>query len=85
LSSEERKEALAKLQRYFAKVDAQGKPVSEAEEEEIINEALRSTPSTPSIPGVVQPHRRGSPRLHVVPAKHRASRGTGPTLLGAIA
>jgi len=43
LSSEERKEALAKLQRYFAKVDAQRKPVSDTEEEEIINEALRST------------------------------------------
>ena len=43
LSLEERKEALAKLRGYFAKVDAQRKPVSEAEEEEIINEALRST------------------------------------------
>ena len=43
LSSEERKEALVKLQGYFAKVDAQRKPVSEAEEEEVINEALRST------------------------------------------
>ena len=43
LSSEERTEAVAKLRRYFAKVDAQRKPVSEAEEEEIINEALRST------------------------------------------
>jgi hypothetical protein len=42
LSSEERKEALAKLQRCFAKVDAQRKPVSEVEEEEVINEALRS-------------------------------------------
>jgi hypothetical protein len=43
LSSDERAEALAKLRRYFAKVDAQRKPVSEAAEEEIINEALRST------------------------------------------
>ena len=43
LSSEERKEALASLQRYFAKVDAQRMPVTEAEEEEIINQALRST------------------------------------------
>jgi hypothetical protein len=43
LSSEERREALERITRYFAKVDAQRKPVSEAEEEEIINEALRST------------------------------------------
>jgi hypothetical protein len=43
LSSEERSEALANLRCYFAKVDAQRKPVSEAEEAEIINEALRST------------------------------------------
>jgi hypothetical protein len=43
LSSEERKEALGKLRGYFAKVDARRTPVSEAEEEEIINEALRST------------------------------------------
>jgi hypothetical protein len=43
LSTDERKEALEKLRRYFAKVDAQRKPVSDAEEEEIINEALRST------------------------------------------
>ncbi|SPF56889.1 hypothetical protein SBA4_960029 [Candidatus Sulfopaludibacter sp. SbA4] len=43
LSPDERKEALEKLRCYFAKVDAKRKPVSEAEEEEIINEALRST------------------------------------------
>ncbi len=43
LSSEERKAALLKLRGYFAKVDAQRKPVSKAEEEEIITEALRST------------------------------------------
>jgi hypothetical protein len=43
LSSEERREALLKLRGYFAKVDAQRRPVSESEEEEIINEALRST------------------------------------------
>jgi hypothetical protein len=43
LSPEERREALLKLRGYFAKVDAQRKPVSESEEEEIINEALRST------------------------------------------
>jgi hypothetical protein len=43
LSPEDRQEALEKLRRYFAKVDAQRRPVSESEEEEIINEALRST------------------------------------------
>jgi hypothetical protein len=31
------------MDKYFAKIDAQRKPVSEEEEEEIINEALRST------------------------------------------
>jgi hypothetical protein len=43
LSPDERKEAIEKLRQYFSKIDAQRKPVSEAEEEEIINEALRST------------------------------------------
>lgn len=43
LSPQERKEALEKLRRYFAKVDAHRAPVSEREEEEIINEALRSS------------------------------------------
>ena len=43
LSPEERQEALEKLRRYFAKVDAKRQSVSEAEEEGIINEALRST------------------------------------------
>jgi hypothetical protein len=43
LPAEERKVALESLRRYFAKVDAQRRPVSEGEEEEIINEALRST------------------------------------------
>jgi len=43
LSPDERKEAIEKLRQYFAKVDAQRGPVSQAEEEEIINEALRST------------------------------------------
>ncbi len=42
LSAEERKVALENLRRYFAKVDAQRSPVNEKEEEEIINEALRS-------------------------------------------
>jgi|HubBroStandDraft_5_1064220.scaffolds.fasta_scaffold401987_1 hypothetical protein len=43
LSPDESVEALDKLNKYFAKVDSQRRPVSEAEEEEIINEALRST------------------------------------------
>ena len=43
LSPDERKEMVQKLQQYFAKIDSQRAPVSEAEEEEIINEALRST------------------------------------------
>lgn len=43
LSSREGADVLEKLRQYFAKVDAQRKPVSEAEEEEIIDEALRST------------------------------------------
>jgi len=43
LSPEERREAREKLARYFAKVDAGRLPVSEAEEDAIITEALRST------------------------------------------
>jgi len=43
LSPDERREAIEKLRQYFAKVDAQRSPVSQAEEEEIINDALRST------------------------------------------
>jgi hypothetical protein len=43
LSPEERAEALERLRGYFAKVDSQRGPVSDAEEDEIINEALRST------------------------------------------
>lgn len=43
LSPDERKKAIEKLCEYFAKVDAQRSPVSQAEEEEIINEALRLT------------------------------------------
>jgi len=43
LSPQEREDVLEKLRQYFAKVDVQRKPVSEAEEEEIINEALRAT------------------------------------------
>ena len=45
LSPEEYKEAIEKLRQYFARVDAQRKPVSDAEEEAIINEALRSVRS----------------------------------------
>ena len=41
LSDRERKEALEKLRRYFAKVDAQRKPATAEEEEAIVNEALR--------------------------------------------
>jgi hypothetical protein len=40
LSPEERAEAIEKLREYFAKIDAQRKPVSETEEEAIINEAF---------------------------------------------
>ena len=43
LSSDEHKDVIEKLRLYFAKVDAQRAPISEDEEEEIINEALRST------------------------------------------
>jgi hypothetical protein len=42
LSQEERLEALHRLDRYFAKVDAGRKPVSEEEEEAIFIEAMRS-------------------------------------------
>jgi hypothetical protein len=43
LSADERKEALKRLEYYFAKADARREPVSEDEEESIINEALRHT------------------------------------------
>lgn len=43
LSPDERTGVIEKLRLYFAKVDAQRAPISEDEEEEIINEALRST------------------------------------------
>lgn len=43
LSPEEREAALKKLREYFAKIDSQRTPASDEEEEEIINEALRST------------------------------------------
>jgi len=43
LSKEEQKAALEKLDLYFARADAQRQPVSQEEEEAIIDEALRST------------------------------------------
>ena len=42
LSQEERIEALGRLDRYFSKVDAGRKSVSEEEEEAIFIEAMRS-------------------------------------------
>jgi len=42
LSAEERSAAIEKLNRYFAKVDANRQQVSDEEEDAIINEALRS-------------------------------------------
>jgi hypothetical protein len=42
LTEEERKAALEKLDLYFARVDAQRQPVSQEDEEAIIDEALRS-------------------------------------------
>jgi hypothetical protein len=43
LTESQRSAALEKLDSYFARVDAQRQPVSEEEEDSIINEALRST------------------------------------------
>jgi len=43
ISPERRQETLDGLNSYFAHIDAKRKPVSEEEENEIINEALRST------------------------------------------
>jgi hypothetical protein len=42
LSDEERTAAIEKLNRYFARVDANRQRVSDEEEDAIINEALRS-------------------------------------------
>lgn len=42
LTPEQRAEALARLDGYFAKVNAARKPVTEEEEEAIITEAIRS-------------------------------------------
>jgi hypothetical protein len=43
LSDDKRAEILHGLEAYFAEVDAQRKPVSSAEADEILNEALRSS------------------------------------------
>jgi hypothetical protein len=43
LTDEQREAALEKLNRYFVRVDSQRRPVSDEEEESIIDEALRST------------------------------------------
>lgn len=42
LSDEQKHESLEKLKKYFAEVDAQRKPGSAEEAEEIINEAMKS-------------------------------------------
>jgi hypothetical protein len=42
LTEDQRAAALENLNRYFAHVDAHRQPVSEEEEEDIINEAIRS-------------------------------------------
>ena len=42
LSDEERRAAIEKLNQYFARIDAKRQPVSEEEEDAVINEALRS-------------------------------------------
>ena len=42
LSAERRQEIADGLRHYFAQVDAQRQPMSEAEAEDVINEALRS-------------------------------------------
>ena len=47
LSPEERKGALERFDRYFAKIDARRAPVSEVEEEAVLNEALRSARTSP--------------------------------------
>ena len=43
ISPERRQEILDGLNSYFARIDAQRKPVSDEEAEEIINEAIRAT------------------------------------------
>jgi hypothetical protein len=43
LTDDQRTAAMERLNRYFARVDAQRQPVSHEEEEATINEALRST------------------------------------------
>jgi hypothetical protein len=43
LSPERRQEVLSRLDAYFAQVDAQRAPLDDAEVEDAVNEALRST------------------------------------------
>jgi len=43
LSAERRQEIVESLQRYFAEVDAKRRPVSSQEEDEIFEEAMRSS------------------------------------------
>ena len=43
VSSERRREIVAGLEAHFAQVDAQRRPVSPQEADDILNEALRST------------------------------------------
>ena len=43
LPDEKRREVLADLDAYFARIDAKRPPVSDAEAEAVIDEALRST------------------------------------------
>ena len=42
LSGEERQAALEKLNRYFARLDAKRRPMTEEEEQALVTEALRS-------------------------------------------
>jgi hypothetical protein len=42
MSEARRRELVTELQTYFAKVDAKRKPGTKADEEEILNEAMRS-------------------------------------------
>jgi hypothetical protein len=58
LVPEERQEILDDLDRYFARIDAKRRPVSEEEADAIINEALRST--RPDYRPITENCRRGS-------------------------
>jgi hypothetical protein len=46
LSQQERSTAIQQIDRYFARIDANRKPVSEEEEEAILTEAIRSVRPT---------------------------------------